>query len=245
MPYSATLFTTNTLNKLVFQIGHGFIVGQVLRFNGATFVTAQADNEPNAEVVGMVYAISDADNFWITQVGFVANLATGPYTPGMLYYLSETVPGQLQTVRPTIVGEVIVPCFIADTATSGFFFGNVGEVIEPAIPFTWTTLVAGLTMVPNNGYVINGAGSLALKLPAISAVGNILKIMTLGVNGVSVTQDPFQVIHAVDAVTTVGVGGSLQLQPTNAILAGTLTLICIVANTTWRVDSGTGIWNTI
>src|SRR4029079_207334 len=102
----------------------------VLRFDGADFVLAQADSEANAAVVGMVSAVADANHFWVSQIGFLSNLDNGPYTPGDVYYLSPNTPGVLTNVKPTTVGQVELPCFIANGTDTGFWFASVGDLIS-------------------------------------------------------------------------------------------------------------------
>ena len=245
MPYSATLFTTNGLNKLVNQAAHGFVAGQLVKLNVITFVLAQANSEASAEMVGMVSIVVDANFFWITQVGYVSALANGPYASGSLYYLSTTVAGALQVTRPTVVGEVVLPCFIADSNASDYFFTSVGDVIEPAIPFAWFTVVGDTAMAANSGYITNAGFPISLTLPVTATVGSIIKIETLSTNDVLIVQNALQSIIIVEESSTVGITGGLDLQTTNGVLAGSLTLICIVANTTWRVESGTGAWDPI
>ncbi len=132
MAYSAALLNTDKLASPILQVAHGFGIGEVLRFNGTIYVTAQADSEANSAVVGMVASIADADHFWITQVGKVTGLTTGPYVAGDLYYLSPSSAGELTSTKPTGAGEVEVPCFIADSTTSGYFSANVGDLIVAA-----------------------------------------------------------------------------------------------------------------
>lgn len=129
MANSAVLLSTDELQKLVLQTAHGFGVGDVLRFDGADYVLAQADSEDNAAVVGMVSAIADANHFWISQIGYLSNLENGPYVAGDVYYLSPITPGTLTNVKPTTIGQVEVPCFIPDSTNTGFWFANVGDLI--------------------------------------------------------------------------------------------------------------------
>jgi hypothetical protein len=104
--------------------GHTFIPGDLVRLNGSAFVLAVANNAANAEVVGMVASVT-APAFRICSAGRVTGIA-GPLTLGM-NFLSATVAGAMTTVRPSAVGQVAKPVFIAESATSGYFINMRGE----------------------------------------------------------------------------------------------------------------------
>lgn len=114
----------------VTQTGHGLSVGDVVIFDGTDYVAAQADSAANAEVVGIVSVVADADNFTLQMGGHVTGL-TG-LTAGMVYFLSESTPGALTATEPTAAGEISKPLLIADSTTSGYFFNFRGLVIGDA-----------------------------------------------------------------------------------------------------------------
>lgn len=247
MGYSALQLNTNALYQAVNQTAHGFTVGDVVRFNGTIFVTASNTSEANANVVGIVSNVVNADQFYITQEGFVSGLLTAPteggaFIPGTLYYLSSTT-GELTAIKPISVGTVLLPSYIAYTATSGFFFSGGGTLIESGNLFAWQTVTINTSMAVNEGYFINGVGSLNMLLPPVSASGDIIEIATLGVNGCVITQGAGQSVNIVDVTSTVGATGTTTLQITNGVLSGSLRLVCMTANATWKVLSGTGVWN--
>lgn len=89
------------------QTAHGFVVNNVLRYNGTDYVLAQADSSVNAEnVVGVVTAVVDANTFRIGLPGFPQGSG---YTPGSTYYLSTATAGGTQTTAPTAAGTVNLP----------------------------------------------------------------------------------------------------------------------------------------
>ena len=69
--------TTKTLKESISVSGHGFTVGDVIRYNPAgttpqtTYVLAQANSAANAEVLGIVNAVTDANTFELTYGGYV------------------------------------------------------------------------------------------------------------------------------------------------------------------------------
>lgn len=113
----------------VTQANHGFTVGQALRLNGSVYALAQADSAENAEAVGLV-TIADPltpDVFTIQQIGPVSGLTN--LVAGDVYFLSESSPGDLTTIEPSVSGEISKPMFIAATTTSGFILSMRGQVV--------------------------------------------------------------------------------------------------------------------
>jgi hypothetical protein len=244
MANTAFRTVTNALYNKVVAPGHTFEVGNVLTFSTAAFTLAQGDTGPHSEVVGMVSAI-ETDAFYLTQAGYVSNITSPtPLVPGDQYYLSTTTPGLITNVKPNTLGEYLSPLFVAYTTTSGYFEAETGiEITNPATAFTWTVVNANTNMVANHGYIINGATALDMLLPASAAVGDVVRIATLGTNGCVITQNALQSLNMIDETSTIGVTGVTTLLATNGILSGTLEIICLTANTAFKSLSGTGVWD--
>lgn len=124
----------STLTIPVNQVAHGLTRGQIVRLNGGTFVTAQANNAANAEVVGIVSSVVDVNNFVLQFGGLVINLiaptpAYAPLTPGTVYYLDPAVAGNAIAVAPVVPGQINKPLMVAYTASSAFWFNYRGQVI--------------------------------------------------------------------------------------------------------------------
>jgi hypothetical protein len=116
------------------QTGHGLSVGDVIKSNGVDneFAQAQADSSVNAEAVGIVTVVTDADNF--TYVSSAIQLSSGfvPVgTPGDAVFLDPTVAGGLTITKPTGVGQVIraLGTIIASGSTMYFDIAALGEEI--------------------------------------------------------------------------------------------------------------------
>ncbi len=237
MAYTALQLSTNALYQAVTQVAHGFSVGQVVRFDGVDFVLADNTSEPNSEVVGMVSSIINADQFYITQHGFVVDLTTiptegGVYSPGVLYYLSD-IPGELTSIKPVAVGDVELPCFIAYTDTDGFFFASVGTLIEAGSLFSWTEIDSNQMLEVNQGYYVNGVGALNdLLLPATASPGDTIEIWDIGGNGFTITQDIGQSIIVGTGATAVGIGGSIE----STALGNKLIINCVTVNVDFICD---------
>jgi len=73
---------------IIYQIGHGFAVGNAIKLSGSTWVKAKADSTANAGTDGIVTEVVDANNFKYSK-----SFITGSYTNGANYFLSPTTAG--------------------------------------------------------------------------------------------------------------------------------------------------------
>lgn len=120
--------STSSVVLAVAQAGHGLIVGNVVKCTGAnTYAKAQADSASNAEVVGIVSAVADANNFTLFLCGTISVL-TG-LTAGSEVYLSPTVAGGYTNTRPTTATQVVKPIGIAITTTAMVWINMLGIVL--------------------------------------------------------------------------------------------------------------------
>jgi len=116
-------------SRTVTQTSHGFTTGNVLGFSGTAYILAKADMAADCEVVGIVSAVIDANNFTILTDGYIVGLSG--LTPGSTYFLSPTTAGALTVTEPTTPGQVDKPLLVADSAASGYFTNYRGMVIPP------------------------------------------------------------------------------------------------------------------
>jgi hypothetical protein len=226
----------NTLIKNVAQVTHGFIVGDIVRFNGTIYVAAQADTFLNSQAIGLVTNVADANNFTITVSGYVSSLAG--LTPGDLYYLDAAVAAGVTTTAPVAVGEVVRPVYIAISATEAIVMYWAGDEIEPpASSFTWNT-VAGTSqaMLADNGYIPQNVALTTFTLPATASLGETFRIAGRGAGGWAVAQNAGQTIYLGNVNTTTGVGGSLA--STNR--GDCFELVCIATDTDFVMISSMG-----
>jgi hypothetical protein len=119
----------------------------------------------------------------------------------------------------------------------------LGSQSASALTTTWSVITANQTAVAGNGYFDNKAGTLALALPATSAVGDTFEVVNINTaTGTQITQAAGQQIFIGSTSTTLGAGGSL----TSTALGDTLRLVCRTANTTWQVTNGLiGNWTVV
>jgi hypothetical protein len=118
----------STLTLPITQAAHGLVVGNVVRLNGLLYVRAQANNAVNAEVVGIVIAVADANNFTLQFGGLVSALGFVAI-PGTVYFLDAVTAGALTAVPPAVVGQIRKPILVANTAASGFWQNQLGQQI--------------------------------------------------------------------------------------------------------------------
>lgn len=150
-------------------------------------------------------------------------------------FLGPLTNGQL------LIGSTgLDPVAATITAGTGISIVNAAGSItinSTDIDFAWTD-VTGTTqaMSPNNGYLSDNAGLVTLTLPAVAAQFSVVRVVGNGAGGWLIAQNALQEIHFDSIGTTVGITGSLA--STNRY--NSITLLCVVANTTWVVMSSVG-----
>jgi len=108
------------LLREITQAGHGFVPGDVLRFD-STYQKAQADSAENAEVVGIVYSVSDINTFNLLLYGYAHRVKL--LTINTTYFLSPITPGAITAIAPTTAGQVSKP-LLRTITTDSFYFYN-------------------------------------------------------------------------------------------------------------------------
>lgn len=144
------------------QTSHGFTVGQILIYNGTAYVLAKADTADDAEVIGIVATVIDANNFILQIAGEVTGLSG--LTAGTTYFLSDATAGLLTATVPTANGSISKPLGIAVSTTALFFYNMRGEVIQASASFptvTTSSWSAGPPSSPSDGdlWIASGVDS--------------------------------------------------------------------------------------
>jgi len=116
-----------TIDRVTTGSAHGFVVGDLLYLNGATYTKAIATAANTAEVVGMVSRFVSSLIFEITLSGEVSGL-TG-LTAGDVYFLSAATTGLATNVEPSVIGQVSVPIGVASTTTTMYVAPKRGVVL--------------------------------------------------------------------------------------------------------------------
>jgi hypothetical protein len=126
--YSGYSGVSSNQTIVVNQPSHGFIVGDLIKYDGSLYMLAQADTPENAEVVGIVYQVIDSDNFVYLTEGEITTLSG--LTPGAVYFLDLYSPGAYSTSETNVVGTVSKPVLVATSATTAFFHNWRGIIVE-------------------------------------------------------------------------------------------------------------------
>lgn len=160
-------------------------------------------------------------------------------TAGTLTGVVKTI----SSVAPDLAGNINI--------VAGTDIGVVPGVNSVTINFTgpasgldWSVETGVYTvMAPNHGYIPNRAGAIGFELPAVSAVGDIIKITSnmgaaLPAHYWTVFQGAGQRIWIENQKTTTGAGGSMEASNSLGGIPYTcIEMVCIVANLEWMVIS--------
>lgn len=165
-------------------------------------------------------------------VGAVVLSLIGPYTPATY------------TAHGVLIGEGTGSIVATATGTSGQFLVSNGASADPtfqtATPQLTVTTVAGTSqaMTSNHSYIANSASLTTFTLPATSSVGDILQVVgsALNTGGWKITYSTGQIIWGPAGSSTVTTGNAASA----AAAAQSVTLVCVVANTTWVITANSG-----
>lgn len=137
---SATAVTTS-----ITQTAHGFSVGNIIRSSGVAgqYTKSQANSASNAEVLGYVTAVADANNFTYATEGMVST-GVPTNTAGTVYFLDPSVAGSLTATKPTTAGQVVKPLLTIETsATMAYFHNFLGILLSAANTTPYAVTVGG------------------------------------------------------------------------------------------------------
>lgn len=103
----------------------------------------------------------------------------------------------------------------------------------------WITISTAQILTPNTGFFLNNTVPTIYTLPTVFPFGQVISLENVGISTVTIAQNAGQQIRIGTALTTVGVGGSIEsINPGDAI-----TLVCYVANTSFiNFDAPQGHW---
>lgn len=189
----------------VAQTGHGLAVGDVVRHNGTNYVKAQADSATNAEVIGIVSAVADADHFTLLTEGQITGLSG--LTAGTAHFLSATSAGALTATEPSTAGQVSKPVLVAYSTTAGVFVNLRGAVIA--------TQSAGGVLdgtYPNPGLAASVAGSGLAETADVLSVNvddstlqissDTLRVKDAGITAAKLATGPAGSVHLLNYLTS-------------------------------------------
>lgn len=114
------------------QTSHAFFIGAAVKSSGTDgqYARARADVEDDAEVIGVVTEIINADNFIMVTHGNIDIADAVPNQPaGTVLYLSPTTAGLLTHTEPTTIGHVSKPVCIITVANAEMIMVNMRGVL--------------------------------------------------------------------------------------------------------------------
>ena len=123
-----------------------------------------------------------------------------------------------------------------DVTVTGNPGTNTLTITIPGGGLQWFVSTVNTAMIGNSGYIANAVGQLQFLLPAVAAVGTIIRVVAVTTGGWQITQNNLQAIRVGNMATTAGVGGSLS----STSVGDAVEIVCVTANTGWCVLSGIG-----
>lgn len=236
----------------VTQALHGYSLCEVLKFNGTSYVRAQADIQANVGI-WLITKIIDANTFVISTNGYFTGLTGG--TADTTDYLSDTVAGGLTSTPPTISQPIIywtsattgwvlgypsseaqfIPTGIMPIGSELFFENDNPDTPTPSSEFVQANgQVISDALSPYNGKRIRNLNGATITGIAITALDDTLKTFTVSLNDVyalmvgdSITPDvsvPNAVIKSIDYTTGVIEIGDFTLWSSGSFGLTTSTL---------------------
>lgn len=251
----STTFATDSGTANVAGVTITVAGGTNLNTSGAgSTVTVNLDNSPSVSgsvtaatgfvaTTGGLSVVSGGVEILAGDLEIVEDVRISSFTEGVIFSNSS---GNLSSTKGTngqiIIGKTGDDPLWANITSSGGTIGVTNgansinlETLTTGVTWTGPTTDTPIQMVVNYGYIIAGTGQKIRVLPATSAVGDTVRTSP----GTStayfrITQNAGQIIYADGTYTTLGVGGYL--------ICGAVELVCIEANTTWRMISALGSW---
>jgi len=194
----------------VAQVAHGLSVGDIVRVSGAnTYAKAQANTAANAEAVGIVTVVADADNFTLTTGGIITT-GVPVATAGTVYFLSGASAGALTATEPTTAGYITKPLLVViQSAAVALFFNLRGAIINGSSAGSNPSFAqksANYTLTTADHTIEATSGTFTLTLP--TAVGNTgTGVVTIDADGSETINGDLTVdMYQYDSVTLVSNG---------------------------------------
>lgn len=181
-------------SRTITQTSHGFSVGNVLKFTGGAYALAKGDSSANAEVLGIITTVVDANNFILTTHGYITGLSG--FTANTEYFLDPAVAGGLTSTAPVTIGQISKPVFFALTTTTGYFINYRGIAVTAAavtaaggsntqLQYNNSAAFGGISGATSNGTAVTfanaalllaGSSSGTTQLNATAAASGVLTL---------------------------------------------------------------------
>jgi hypothetical protein len=109
----------DAIKKKYQQTAHGFTPGNVVSFNGTSYVKGIASAGNTYEFLGIVSSVIDANNFVLTYAGFMDLSVIPGLSANTVYFVSPTVAGGITPIEPTGSGQSSRPILITQESNKG------------------------------------------------------------------------------------------------------------------------------
>ncbi len=211
-------------------------------------LTTGASNIAVGFNAGNTYTTNESNNIVIGNVGVVTDSAririgtNATHTSTFIAGIDgvNLASANVVTEVGDQLGTAIITAGTNVTVTPGANTITIAALGGGAV--AWSIITLDQTAAVNNGYFCNKGSTLALALPATSAIGDVIEVVNINViAGTRITQAAGQRIFIGNTSTTLGAGGSL----TSTALGDSLKLVCRTANTIWQVVSMMGNWTVV
>lgn len=251
----SALTTGDKNNALGNQAGLVLTSGENNNFMGyqaAKNLVSGVNNVIIGQQSGFAYTGAESSNILITSLGVLGESNTirigtsgsgiGQQNRAFIVGIDGVNVGSVAKVVTMASDQLGTATITAGTGISVTPGANTITIATIGGGFAWSVITADQTAVVENGYFCNKAGTLALALPAASAIGDTIEVTNENTAlGVQFTQAAGQQILIGNTNTTLGATGTL----TSSAVGDTLTIVCKTANTIWRVTSMVGNWTPV
>jgi len=154
----------------------------------------------------------------------------------------DPIVGQVTTDGQLLIGSTVAPNIRVATLTPGTNIGitnGAGSITlntTGVASFSWSNVNASAALVVNRGINCTAGAALSFSLPAVSAVGDVIRVVLDGSTSWTITQAANQQIRMGSSQTTLGVAGTLA----STAQGDAIEMVCKTANLVWTVVSSMG-----
>jgi hypothetical protein len=242
------IFASTDLGRI--QVGPPALVGQGAPPSNLQGITGQdyfdSSLSPRAQYTfdGVEWLISGSSSEVFSVTGTANQILANPTSGNVILSLIGPYAPATYTAHGVLVGEGTSSIVAISPGTTGQYLTAQGASSDPI----WTTATPQLTVTPvagasqamtsNHSYIANDNALTTFTLPATSSVGDILQIVgsALNTGGWKITYTTGQIIWGPAGSSTVTTGNAASA----AAAAQSLTMVCVVANTTWVITANSG-----
>lgn len=226
-----------TIKESIAATAHGFSATNAARRTSTGWAKAQANSAANAEVMGLVESVADADNFTIVYGGKM--LATGHgFTIGDVLFSDPTTAGAITATEPSTPGQVSKPVAIVLDANYLVVINMRGSLISGANgPVTAKTSSYSITSSDSGTNFTNEGASAIVPFSLPTAVAGLRYTFTVqDADGLKVTASGGDTIRIYNLVSITA--GYIQ----STAIGSTVELLAINA-TEWVAKYILGPWD--